>query len=59
VKRSKGHSQTFGDAALSAGIESVARKQGDELRLILEFLIVLVEVDEVLKTRNATDWLGG
>ena len=59
MKRSKGHSQTFGDAALSAGVEGVARKQGDELRLTLEFLIILVEVDEVLKTRNATDWLGG
>lgn len=45
--------------AFETGIERIAGKEGEEVRLVFEAGIRPVVVDDGLETRDATDWLCG
>jgi hypothetical protein len=49
---------TLCDAALQAGIEGIAREDGDEFRLASEPGIVSIVVDKRLESSDAADGLG-
>jgi hypothetical protein len=51
--------RTFGDTALQAGVERIARKERQQLWLILESAIVPVVIDESLESGIPADGLGG
>lgn len=49
---------TLGDGALQAGVESIARKEGQQLRLALELVPILIILDQSHEAREASDGLG-
>jgi len=49
---------TLSHTAFEARIERITRKQGYKMGLALIFLIVAIVINQRLKARNTTNWLG-